>query len=566
MIDDASQTLARYQVITTLGQGGMARVLLTVSRGPAGVNKLLVVKELKAELKGDVEFVTMFLDEARIAARLNHPNVVQTYEVSSDGAHPIIVMEYLEGQSLSALLGRVGRKAMPLDLHVYILTQIAVGLHYAHELKSLDGTLLDLVHRDVSPHNTFVTYDGLVKLVDFGIAKAADSAGLTQAGQFKGKLGYASPEQLGANVEPFDRRADVFALGVMLWEALAGRRLTSGEPEGAIMNRRLRGKDPSVREAAPDAPEALLAICEKAMSFEPAHRFATAAEFRAALEAWLATVKRVGGEDVAALVSSSFAAEREKIRGIIETRVKELAASGEGANDFSPFSRRNVPLSSISGTSPSRVGRSGSDLPRPASSEPSDATMRASSAPSPLSTAQPPERRFGGTIIGVGAAVAIALTAVLVTRGGSSSATPTADAPSSSAPASAQAPAAAATVNVSISADPPEARVFLDDVALATNPFHGAMPKSPLAHRLRVTAPGFVPEERLVTLDRDLQLELSLKAQAGGTAPHEAPAAQYHPPAAGRGTATAAPAAAPGDGLNNSPHKPPPRTIDTAFP
>src|SRR4051794_8741390 len=159
-------TRAHYQVITTLGQGGMARVLLTLARGPAGVHKLLVVKELKAELKGDAEFLTMFLDEARIAARLNHPNVVQTYEVSSDGEHPIIVMEYLEGQSLSALLSRVGRKSMPLDLHVRVLAQTAVGLQYAHELKGLDGTLLNLVHRDVSPHNVFVTYDGLVKLVD----------------------------------------------------------------------------------------------------------------------------------------------------------------------------------------------------------------------------------------------------------------------------------------------------------------------------------------------------------------------------------------------------------------
>src|SRR5277367_1756375 len=153
MSEEAATSLAHYQVITTLGQGGMARVLLTLSRGPAGVDKLLVVKELKAELKGDPEFLTMFLDEARIAARLNHPNVVQTYEVSSDGDHPLIVMEYLEGQSMSALLARVGRKVMPLDLHMYILSQVAVGLHYAHELKGLDGSLLNLVHRDVSPHN-----------------------------------------------------------------------------------------------------------------------------------------------------------------------------------------------------------------------------------------------------------------------------------------------------------------------------------------------------------------------------------------------------------------------------
>ncbi|MFS8066797.1 MAG: protein kinase domain-containing protein, partial [Byssovorax sp.] len=136
---------SRYQVITTLGQGGMARVLLTLSRGPAGVNKLLVVKELRAELKDDPEFLTMFLDEARIAARLNHPNVIQTYEVSSDGEHPVIVMEYLEGQSLGALLGRVGRKGMPLDVHLYMLAQTLAGLHYAHELRDFDGAPLGVV-------------------------------------------------------------------------------------------------------------------------------------------------------------------------------------------------------------------------------------------------------------------------------------------------------------------------------------------------------------------------------------------------------------------------------------
>ncbi|MEO7327337.1 MAG: serine/threonine-protein kinase, partial [Minicystis sp.] len=226
--DPLSQS--RYQVITTLGQGGMARVLLTMSRGPAGVTKLLVVKELKDELKSDPEFVTMFLDEARIAARLNHPNVIQTYEVGNDGEHPFIVMEYLEGQALSAVLGRVGRKNLPLGLHLYALSQTAAGLHYAHELKGFDGAPLGLVHRDVSPHNVFVTYDGRVLLVDFGIAKAADSAGLTRAGVFKGKLGYAAPEQLEGKGN-IDRRADVFALGAMLWEAIAMRRLTYGEPE-----------------------------------------------------------------------------------------------------------------------------------------------------------------------------------------------------------------------------------------------------------------------------------------------------------------------------------------------
>ncbi len=312
MSDDLPTSRAHYQVITTLGQGGMARVLLTLSRGPAGVDKLLVVKELKAELKGDPEFLTMFLDEARIAARLNHPNVVQTYEVSSDGDHPLIVMEYLEGQSMSALVARVGRKAMPLEIHVHVLSQTAAGLHYAHDLRALDGSPLDVVHRDVSPHNVFVTYEGLVKLVDFGIAKAAGSAGVTQAGQFKGKLGYASPEQLGGGAGVVDRRTDVFALGVMLWEAVARRRLTMGEEQGRVMSRRLRGEDPRLADVAPDAPEALAAQISARRrwpSRRTADRYPTAADLRAALDGWLNGLGgsvRTGREEVAALVQSTF--------------------------------------------------------------------------------------------------------------------------------------------------------------------------------------------------------------------------------------------------------------------
>jgi eukaryotic-like serine/threonine-protein kinase len=552
MIDAGPESRARYQVITTLGQGGMARVLLTVSRGPAGVDKLLVVKELKAELKGDPEFLTMFLDEARIAARLNHPNVIQTYEVSSDGEHPLIVMEYLEGQSLSALLGRVGRKVMPLDLHLHILAQTAAGLHYAHELREFDGRLLDVVHRDVSPHNVFVTYDGLVKLVDFGIAKAADSAGLTRAGQFKGKVGYASAEQLGGGKGVVDRRTDIFALGVMIWEAVAGRRLTFGEAEGAVMNRRLHGDDPSIQSVVPDVPEDLARICAKAMAFDPADRYATAAELRAAIEGWLDASKRVGTEEIGALVRDHFAADREKIRGLVEARIRSLRAGDSmGPGDFSPLSRRIAPAA-----------------------EPSEPTMRAASTASsvarPAPTPPAAERSRTPTLIAVGVALAVLATGFQLTRSGASG---VADASPSAAPvASGHDPGTAlATIDVSISADPPQARVLLDDVPLAGNPFHGAMPRSPLARRLRVTAPGFAPEERLVTLDRDLNLELALKP-----VPTSAPAvvgpSRIGPAtvAPGKAAPTAAPGHAggdpqtPGESLTN-PTRKQPRTIDSAF-
>ncbi len=545
---------SRYQVITTLGQGGMARVLLTLSRGPAGVSKLLVVKELRAELKDDPEFLVMFLDEARIAARLNHPNVIQTYEVSSDGEHPVIVMEYLEGQSLGALLGRVGRKAMPVDLHLHVLAQALAGLHYAHELRDFDGTPLNVVHRDVSPHNVFVTYDGQVKLVDFGIAKAAGSTGLTRAGVFKGKIAYAAPEQIASL--PVDRRADVFSLGVMVWEAIAGRRLTLGEMEGAVMRRRVDGEEPKIKDVAPETPDELARICDKATARDPADRYATAAELRAAIEGYLETSKRLGAHDVGALVETAFAADRAKIRLRIEVRMKELSAAGPASSSLvdAPASTR--------GEQPTTV------TPAPRSASTGDrviSTVKSGEAMPATANGSDPKRGRGLAALGVVAVAAILGVLIARRSGGDASPSPS---------ASATAAAVEATVNLSIAAEPPEARLFLDDVALATNPFHGAMVRSLLARRLRVAAPGFATEERFITFDRDLTLEMALKpAPIGAAAPAATATAAARPspqaagasaPRAATPTATTAPTAAPGDVVGGPPRKKP-RPIDDTF-
>lgn len=539
---------SRYQVITTLGQGGMARVLLTMSRGPAGVTKLLVVKELKEELKGDPEFVTMFLDEARIAARLNHPNVIQTYEVSNDGEHPIIVMEYLEGQSLSAVLGRVGRKSMPLDLHLYILSQVAAGLHYAHDLKSFDGSDLGLVHRDVSPHNVFVTYDGRVLLVDFGIAKAADSAGFTRTGVFKGKIGYASPEQLGAGGAGMsvDRRADVFALGVMLWEALARRRLTFGELEAVVMKRRIEGSDLPIREAAPDAPPELCAICEKAMAHKVEARYASAAEMRQAIDAYLESSRRVGSEDLGALVRQTFAADREKVRALVEAQMKSLKSQSTTGEHTAPVLSERTPT------------------PRREQSEPRESTMKAATATGPIPSQQPPAAR-GRIFVIAGVAVAAAVAVLSLARGGP------APAPAAPPAPSARAPEPAATVEVWISAEPADARIYLDDTPLQANPWKGAMGRSALTRKLRVSAPGFAPDERLISFDRDVRLELSLRPAPSATpsatpsaAPSAAAVAPRVPLLPGPGPAkTAAPG--PGEALSPQPTKKTTRSIDDTF-
>jgi serine/threonine-protein kinase len=211
----------RFRVIAELGEGGMARVHLALARGPSGVNKLVVLKTLRSHLANDPACLEMFIHEGRLAARLNHPNVVQTYEVNEDGGRQVMVMEYLEGQPLSHVYAR-GRKSgqLPLEMYVRVLCDALAGLHYAHELADFDGKPLNLVHRDVSPQNIFVTFDGQVKILDFGIAKAAVNApNQTETGVLKGKVRYMAPEQIAG--EALDRRADIFAVGAILWEVLA---------------------------------------------------------------------------------------------------------------------------------------------------------------------------------------------------------------------------------------------------------------------------------------------------------------------------------------------------------
>ena len=225
----------RYRRIAAIGHGGMADVHLAVSVGAGDFHKLVVIKELRAGFADSPEHRAMFLKEARVAARMGHENVVQTFEIGEVEGRPFIAMEHLDGQPLHRVLRRLHEQGgLPLALHLRALGEVLTGLHHAHELCDFDGRPLGLVHRDATPHNVVVTYEGRVKLVDFGIARLGDDE-LTTVGTFKGKASYAAPEQ--ARGEAVDRRTDVFAVGVMLWEALAGRRMWPELSEVAIVQR-----------------------------------------------------------------------------------------------------------------------------------------------------------------------------------------------------------------------------------------------------------------------------------------------------------------------------------------
>jgi serine/threonine-protein kinase len=310
--------LGRYRLVAALARGGMGNVYLAVAQGPGGFHKLLAVKELRSEFADDDTYVAMFLEEARLAARLTHPNIVQTNEVGSDEGRHYMVMEYLEGRSLYRLARRRGReRGLPVGAHLRVIADTLLGLHYAHELRGFDGEPAGIVHRDVSPLNVLVTFDGQAKVLDFGIAKAADSALETQAGVLKGRIAYMAPEQaLSANV---DRRADVYSAGVMIWEAAAGRRLWPEMSDVEILTRTLGEGAPRLRSARPDAPVDLDALCARAMAKDPNDRYPTAAALLADLNQHLwrrhdAMSMREIGESI----SRTFEAERQQLNAVIE--------------------------------------------------------------------------------------------------------------------------------------------------------------------------------------------------------------------------------------------------------
>jgi serine/threonine-protein kinase len=284
------------------------------------------------------------MDEARIATRLSHPNVIRTREVIAAPPDYLLAMDFHDGQSLLHVLRRLGRTAVPLDEHVYILTKVLAGLCHAHELTGDDGKLLGIVHRDVSPANVLVSYTGEVKLIDFGIAKATGALAATQDGVVKGKLGYAAPEQcLG---KPADPRSDVYAVGVMLWEAIAGRRRASGETWHSVLQARLEDAEPQLEEVCPDAPKALAAIVRKAIARNPDDRFATARQFQRELESYLA--QRPGPKAsplrIAAMLKPHFDQDRKEQQRAIEAYLHGRESGGSG--------QRRVPLPGKAAASP----------------------------------------------------------------------------------------------------------------------------------------------------------------------------------------------------------------------
>ncbi len=232
------QRVDRYELIGEIASGGMATVYLARLTGVGGFQRFVAMKRLHPHLAGEAEFVEMFLDEARLAAGIHHPNVVPILEVHASPIGYYLVMEYIEGDTLARLLARSASKGqrLPVPIVLRVMLDTLAGLHAAHELRDDHGDPVHLVHRDVSPQNVLVGSDGVARITDFGVARAASRLTATRVGQLKGKIAYMAPEQ-AAGVEELDRRADVFSAGIVVWEALASRRLFKAENEAATLSR-----------------------------------------------------------------------------------------------------------------------------------------------------------------------------------------------------------------------------------------------------------------------------------------------------------------------------------------
>lgn len=269
-------TTSHYYWIREIARGGMGRVDLII-RSQGAFRRLAAVKRLHAKLRDDVDCRAMFLDEARIAGMLKHPNIVTVFDVGEDDEGPYLIMDYIDGLSVQAITRRSAQDYTPLPLAVVvqIIVQAADGLHAAHELTAPDGSLLNLVHRDVSPHNMIVGYDGIVRVMDFGIARALGRTTQTSTGVLKGKLAYMSPEQL--RFRPADRRSDLFALGVVLYEMLTLKRLYTNR-DGDGPRRILEEPPPDVGLERDDLPPALVQLVFRMLAKDPNKRPDTAAE------------------------------------------------------------------------------------------------------------------------------------------------------------------------------------------------------------------------------------------------------------------------------------------------
>jgi serine/threonine-protein kinase len=350
----------RFEILGRIGRGGMAEILLARERALAGSTRHLVIKRVLPEVKDSDEMLHMFLDEARVVMGLSHPNLCQIYEIGEQEGTWFIAMEWVNGATLHHVIRRaVSDCDIDHAVVARVIAHAAEALHHAHTARDAEGRPLHLVHRDVSPHNIMLGYDGRVKLLDFGIAKSTKSTHQTEAGVVKGKVCYMAPEQWLSS--PVDARTDVFALGACLYEALTGRVVFRRETQSEVMRAVLRDGAPALSEVAPEVPAALALITHKALAFSPEDRFQSALEMSEALEQYLALRSMpLAASRVAGYVRRLFRSEVE-LGPVLERQVRgaHLASAPIVLPPLPPA------LLGLPRLTPSLLGIDGADLYQP---------------------------------------------------------------------------------------------------------------------------------------------------------------------------------------------------------
>ncbi len=384
--DHAAWNVGRYTVHGELASGGMATVHIGRMGAAGGFAKLVAIKRMHPQFAKDPDFLAMFLDEARLVTRIRHPNVVQPLDVIVERGEVLLVMEYIHGEALSRISRtlRAKNERIPLRIAVAIMSGVLHGLHAAHEAKSEKGEPLGIVHRDVSPQNVIVGVDGVARVLDFGIAKAADQVHLTREGEVKGKLIYMAPEQLLG--EPVSRRTDIFSASVVLWECLTGQRLFESDSQSALLARARMQKVDAPSEYAPEVSKALDDIVLKGLMLQQSERWPTAREMALALDEAVppATTAQVGAwlEQIAA---KALTERQARIDQIESAGADSSASSRELVADIASdriFTGDILSAKQISGSHPLPA-------PPPAARSGSHPAQRSSQPPALM---RPPER------------------------------------------------------------------------------------------------------------------------------------------------------------------------------
>lgn len=340
--------LGRFEIICPLAKGGMAALYLARAAGIGGFERLFAIKLIHEHLSRDERFVQMFLDEARLAARIRHTNVVPVYEVGIHADRHFLVMEYLSGETLGAALSSTWPKGLPFPptLVPLVIASAAEGLHAAHELRDVNGASLGVIHRDVTPQNIMLGDDGAVRVMDFGVARALDQLSESLPGSFKGTPAYMAPEQVLSG--DIDRRADIFALGIILWEMTVGKRLFKAKSDVATTMNVLQREIVAPSTIYPGYPAELEAIVMKALDRNRERRFATARDLAEALQSYeMSLGSRAGAGDLERWMSNTFAVritERRRLEKValdpkLTTSVQlpiQLASASSGLPSLTP--------------------------------------------------------------------------------------------------------------------------------------------------------------------------------------------------------------------------------------